>query len=68
MEGWLIGGGLLILVVALAYFLGRKSERQSRSEDRLDAIADKKEKDDEVDALAPADLDARFDRWMRDKR
>ena len=32
------------------------------------AEADKKAKDDEVDALAPADVDDRFERWMRDKR
>ena len=34
---------------------------------RADAANQKKEIEDEVNSLGPADLDKRFDRWMRDK-
>ena len=65
----LIGGGIVTVIVF--WFggkqAGRQAERTDRERQRGEAIKDKKEIDDEVDALAPADLDVRFDHWMRNK-
>jgi len=61
----LIGG-----VVALAWsarMRGRADERNETLRRRLDALKDKREKDDEIDKLAPADIDRRFRRWMRNE-
>lgn len=72
MTEWIVAIGGLLLAFLAIYFLGLTKgagkERQKQAEDRLEAVQDKKEKDDEVDQLAPADLDDRFNRWMRDKR
>lgn len=74
----LIPGGTVTAVLAAvagvlfaiwrAFSAGKTSERAKRSEERLEAVKDKKEIDDEVDALSPADVDARFKRWMQDDR
>ena len=45
---------------------GAKAERAKQAADQLDAIQKRKETDDEVDALGPADVDARLDKWVRD--
>jgi hypothetical protein len=72
MTAWVIAIGGVVIALLATYFLGLTKgagkERQKQAEDRLEAVADKKEKDDEVDQLAPADVDERFNRWMRDKR
>lgn len=44
---------------------GAASERAKVQAAENQAIKDKKEKSDEIDSLAPADVDTRFDRWMR---
>ena len=46
---------------------GAKAERNKQAADQLDAIKDRKEKDDEVNSLGPADVDSRLSKWMRDK-
>lgn len=48
---------------------GAKTERAKQDRARADAIKDRKDIDDEVENLGPADLDVRFDRWrMPDDR
>jgi hypothetical protein len=47
---------------------GANAEKAKQDKGRLESIQAKKEKDDEIDALAPADLDARFQRWMQDDK
>lgn len=63
---YLIGAGMLLLGALGLYRKGRKDERRANDSDRLEAMKGKKEKDDEVDQLGPADLDQRFDRWLSD--
>jgi hypothetical protein len=63
---YVIGAVLAIGAFFAVRQSGAKAERAKQDRARLDAIHDKKEIDDEVDALGPADVDARFDRWMRD--
>ncbi len=66
-ELWPYLAGLIAGLVALwkAYDYGKKAEKNKQLERRIDAIKDKKEIENEVDSLAPADLDQRFDRWVR---
>jgi len=63
---------IIAAVAALAAFVGaylkgksagKQSEQAKQNRARLDAIKDRKELDNEIDGLGPADLDARFDRW-----
>jgi len=60
----------------LAYLAGRNRgasgalarERAATEAAKARAVKTAKETKDEVDALAPADLDHRLDPWMRDRR
>ena len=60
----------------LAYLAGRnrgasgalERERAATEAAKARAVKIAKETEDEVDTLAPADLDSRLDRWVRDKR
>lgn len=52
-------------LIAWSRRTGGSLEKLKQAEARIEAIHDKKEKDDEVANLAPADLDKRFDRWLR---
>jgi len=64
----LAAGGLLIAFVATVFKArldGARLERAKQLEARTEAIHDKKEKDDEVDSLSPADVETRFRRWER---
>ena len=47
---------------------GANAEKAKQAKARLESIQAKKEKDDEIDALAPADLDTRFQRWLQDDK
>lgn len=69
---WIVGALAVVIAIIGANLKGRlsgaKAERTKQAADQLDAIKDKKAKDDEVNSLAPADLDTRFHKWMRDGR
>lgn len=65
---YILAGLAALLGLWKAYSAGKSSERSKQDRARLDAIKAKKEKDDEVNSLAPADLDARFKRWMHDDK
>ena len=59
---------ILVALIGMVFWasrVGAAKERAKQAEATLEAIHDKKEKDDEVANLAPADLDKRFNRWMR---
>jgi hypothetical protein len=63
---------LIALIAALGWGFsqrraGAKAERAKQAADQLDAIKDRKEKDDEINSLAPADVDSRLGKWLRDK-
>lgn len=47
---------------------GRKEIADQIARDRAKAVQEKKELDDEIANLGPADLDTRFKRWLQDGR
>ena len=67
---WIVGALGVVIAIVAAWLKGRlsgaKAERAKQAADQLDAIQKRKETDDEVDALGPADVDARLDKWVRD--
>lgn len=64
-----IGAVILAILAGVwrIFAAGKGSERAKQDRADLNAMKAKKDKDDEVDQLGPADLDDRFTRWMRDK-
>ncbi len=69
LTGWFAGAGAL---VALGFGLwlkgrqeGKAAMRAEQDQKRAEARQAKKESDDEVDGLGHADLDERFNRWVR---
>jgi hypothetical protein len=48
-----------------AYRKGRKAERARQDQADLKAVREKKEIDDELANLGPADVDERFERYRR---
>jgi hypothetical protein len=67
--GWLAAAGALLLLVFGAWQKGRREGKavlQAEQEKaRAQARQARKEIDDEVDGLGHADLDERFNRWVR---
>lgn len=62
-----IAAGLAGLAVLWrVYAAGQNRQIAKDQKAKLDAVKDKKAKDDEVSHLSPADLDKRLNRWMRD--
>lgn len=63
-----IAAGLAGLAVLWrVYAAGQNKQIAKEQKAKLEAVTDKKAKDDEINRLSPADLDKRFDRWVRDK-
>ena len=66
---WAIFIGGAIALLAGVWFGGRRSgktaEQAKQDRQRADAITAKRDSDREIDDLAPADLDKRFNRWLR---
>jgi hypothetical protein len=69
LKGWLLLGAAILAAIAGAWLRGRHQGRQGaeqeRERERIEAMREAKGIDDEVEALADADLDRRFRRWMR---
>jgi len=67
--GWLAAAGAVILLIFGAWAKGRREGKAVMQEEqerhRREAIARKRKLDSEIDDLAPADLDQRFQRWVR---
>jgi hypothetical protein len=68
-AGYIAALGALLAVLAGAFLKGRSDGkavmREEQERHRREAIANKRKLDDEVDNLAPADLDQRFQPWVR---
>ena len=68
---WLALIGAVLTAIAIAFLKGREAGkeiiRDEQQRARAKAIAAKKESDDAVDAMGPADVDRVFSRWLRDK-
>ncbi|WP_420104570.1 hypothetical protein [Bosea sp. (in: a-proteobacteria)] len=67
--GYLAAAGgavaLLIGVWLKGHRTGRAEQQAEQDRHRTEAIAAKRKSDSEIDDLAPADRDQRFDRWVR---
>lgn len=70
-AGWLAAAGAVLAVLVGAFLKGRAAGkavmREEQERQKARAIENKRKLDDEIDDLAPADLDHRFDRWVRPK-
>jgi hypothetical protein len=68
-AGWIVGVGAILAAIGGIWFKakaeGRASEREAEARHKAEAIANKRKLDDEIDGLAPADVDSRFNRWVR---
>ena len=67
--GWLAAAGALILLVFGAWQKGRREGKDimqaEQERHRREMREIKRKSDDEVDGLGHADVDQRFDRWVR---
>lgn len=67
--GWLAAAGALILLLFGAWQKGRREGKdimQAEQERHRREMRDiKRNSDDEIDSLGPADVDQRFARWVR---
>lgn len=69
-KTWAMIGTLAVGALVFVWRIFAAGENRQIAKDnkaKLEAVKDKKAKDDEINSLSPADLDKRFDRWMRDK-
>jgi uncharacterized membrane protein YdfJ with MMPL/SSD domain len=68
-KAWILIAWAALVVVAGVFAYGRATgaakEKLARERERLAAIKARRKKEDEIDALGPADVDARLDRWVR---
>ena len=69
-AGKYVAGAIGAAVVLIAAYLrGRKAgisrEQGKQASAEADAIKTRKDVDDEIDRLGPADVDARYRRWVR---
>lgn len=69
---WIVGALAVVIAMLGTYLKGRlsgaKAERDKQAADQLQAVKDRKEKDDEINSLGPASLDSRLSEWLRDKQ
>lgn len=69
-KGWAALAGAALLAVGVAFLKGRSEGRRvfeaKRTEQRVGAMKERKDVDDEIDSLGHADVDQRLAKWMRD--
>lgn len=60
----------VLVAIGIAFLRGRSAGIQhmeaEQARRRIEAINDRKEIDDDVDQMGPADLDSNYSRWLRD--
>lgn len=70
-AGYVAAAGALIAVLASIWWKGRQDGKDAMREEqerhRREVAEAKRKRDSEIDDLGPADLDHRFQRWVRDK-
>ena len=68
-AGYVAALGVLLTLIVGAFLKGRADGkailREEQERRRREAIANKRKLDNEIDDLAPADVDQRFQRWVR---
>jgi len=69
---WIVGALAVVIAMLGAWMKGRlsgaKAERDKQAADQLQAVKNRKRTDDEVASLAPASLDIRLSKWMRERQ
>lgn len=69
-AGYIAALGALLALIVGAFLKGRSDGKaimaNERERHRREAIAAKRKIDSEIDDLAPADLDQRMSRWVRE--
>lgn len=72
LKGYLFAAGAALAVIGGAYMKGRVDRKREleaeRQKERLRAIQQRKDVDDEVGNLGASDLDERYREWLRDTR
>lgn len=73
LAGWkarlaVVGVAGILALIAKAYLAGKAAVRTKETKRRLQAMQDRKEVEDDVEAMGHADLDERFSEYMRDDR
>lgn len=70
LKGWLIGAGLLIAAIGVAFLKGRKAGidhmEAEQAKHRIKTMEDRKAVDDDIQNLGSNDIDQRMERWLRD--
>lgn len=61
---FILAGFGVVIVAWRSYAKGKADQVAKRNQANLDAVKDKKAKDDEINSLNPADLDSKFNRWV----
>lgn len=71
LVGYLLAAGGVLAALVAIWLKGRSDGkaimREEQERHRREAIANKRKLDSEIDELAPADLDHRYGRWVRDE-
>lgn len=69
-AGYLVAAGALIAMIGAIWLKGRQDGKELMREEqerhRREALEAKRKRDSEIDNLGPADLDHRFQRWVRE--
>lgn len=68
-AGYVVAAGALLAMIGSIWLKGRQDGKAAMQEEqerhRREVLEAKRKRDSEIDNLAPADLDHRFDRWVR---
>lgn len=72
LKGWLIGAGLIIAAIGVAFLKGRKAGVEhmeaEQAKHRIKAMEDRKAVDDDIQNLGSNTVDQRMAKWLRDGR
>lgn len=68
-AGYVAALGVLLTMIASIWWKGRQDGKELMREEqerhRREALEAKRKRDSEIDDLGPADVDQRFERWVR---
>lgn len=69
-QFWLLALVAIAVAIGVAFLKGRSSGKQviidEQKQQRADAVVERKQSDEKVDAAPSADVDTKLDKWMRD--
>lgn len=68
LTGWAVAVAAALAILIGAYLKGQSDSATRATADRLKAANQARKIEDETSKLGGADIDARLDEWLRDKR